>query len=147
MSEKKLNQFLSEKIPVTKALGVEVIRAKPSEIRIRAPLKLNHNHMDTAFGGSLSTLMILACYSWLYTLLEQNEANFHIVIKDAVTKYMAPVKEDIVAVCHRPENQEIDQFLQAYQRKGIARIRLSSYIEINGSEQACTLDGVFVAKV
>lgn len=146
MTEKSLTDFLTTKIPVTKLMGIQVLSLTPQAIKIKAPLSIHHNHMGTAFGGSLSTFMILSCYSWLFTLLSEKTSQFHIVIKDSETKYLVPLNEDIVATCLRPDEEEIQKFLLAYEKKGVARITLSSFIDNSGGETCCTLTGTFVAR-
>jgi len=145
MTEKELRNFLIDKIPVTESLGFEVLKLSPLEVQIKAPLSLNKNHMDSAFGGSLSTLMILTCYSWLFGVLGAHGSEFHIVIKDATTKFMIPVTEDIVVVCRAPDIADVKKFLDAYDKKGIARIKLNSCVELSNQSVACQLEGTFVA--
>lgn len=146
MTEKNLTHFLNSKIPLTKLMQIQVTSATSESIKISAPLSINNNHMGTAFGGSLSTLMILSCYSWLFTLLEKKGEDFHIVIKDAETKYFSPVKKDLLAVCLRPSDESIKNFVEAYDRKGVGRITLEAYIEDDKGQKACSMKGTFVAK-
>lgn len=146
MTPQALTSFLHQKIPITVAMGVEVISFDAQSISLKAPLAKNHNHMGTAFGGSLSTLMILSCYSWFFNELQSENPDIHIVIKDGQTKYLAPVKGDLTAICERPAEDAIQEFLKSYEKKNIGRIELKSYIPSPDGTPACQFKGLFVAK-
>lgn len=137
---------MHQKIPITAAMGVEVANLDATSISLRAPLTSNHNHMGTAFGGSLSTLMILSCYSWFFNELQTQNPDIHIVIKEGNTKYFAPVRTDLLAVCERPAKEDVQEFLKSYEKKNVGRIELRSYLLGADSNRACEFKGIFVAK-
>ena len=56
----QLRNVLHEEIPLTKAMGVEVNSYDGHCLVLSAPLDPNTNHKDTAFGGSLYSLAVLA---------------------------------------------------------------------------------------
>ena len=58
--------FFYEQIPLTRAMGVRVESYDGQQLVLTAPLALNHNHLGTAFGGSLSALATLAGYGLLW---------------------------------------------------------------------------------
>jgi len=68
-------RFLHEQIPLTRAMGVRVRSWDGEKLWLSAPLEPNHNHLGTAFGGSLSALATLAGYSLLWLLLGDREAS------------------------------------------------------------------------
>lgn len=144
MTTQELEKFLNHEIPTTTALGVKVISASGKEVILEAPLNPNHNHMGTAFGGSLSTLMILASYTWLYYSLE-GEGKVHVILKENQANYLRPVKENIRSVCRAPSEESFQEFLKIFRRKGLARIKLTSFIEI-GEGEAARMEGEFVAQ-
>src|SRR5688572_29184778 len=89
--------FLHEKIPITRAMGVRVTDYDVDKLIIEAPLLLNHNHLGTAFGGSLGTMAMLAGYAMLW--LELSECDCHVVVRDCSLKFKRPVRGDIRACC------------------------------------------------
>lgn len=146
MTKQELTSFLHQKIPITAAMGVEVANLDANSISLRAPLTSNHNHMGTAFGGSLSTLMILSCYSWFFNELQAQNPDIHIVIKEGNTKYFAPVHTDLLAICERPAEENVQEFLKSYEKKNVGRIELRSFMLAADGSEACQFKGTFVAK-
>lgn len=70
MTPTELTSFLHEQIPLARALSIEIIKADDHEALVMGPLAPNRNHMGTAFGGSLSAVLILSCYTWLFHRLD-----------------------------------------------------------------------------
>ena len=144
MTPEELQKFLHQEIPTSIALGVKVLSTSDKKVVLEAPLDANHNHMGTAFGGSLSTLMILASYTWLYQALE-GEGKVHVILKENHATYLRPVKENLCSVCYSPSPESFQEFLKVFHRKGLARIKLTSFIEI-GEGEAARMEGEFVAQ-
>ena len=74
-------------------MGVHVERFDESALILTAPLAPNHNHLGTAFGGSLATLATLAGYTLLW--LELGDRESHIVIQESQIRYLAPVRGEL----------------------------------------------------
>jgi len=135
-------QFFYEKIPLTRAMGVKVEAFDREKLILTAPLEENHNHLGTAFGGSLGALATLAGYGLLW--LELGNRDCHIVIRSSSISYEKPVHGLLRAICRHPDETEIAIFKDTFQKKGKARIRLYVTIEENG--EVCVLfEGIFVA--
>jgi thioesterase domain-containing protein len=136
-----VERFLHEKIPLTAAMGVRVAECTDARMVLVAPLGPNHNHLGTAFGGSLHTMATLSGYSLLWWLLREPTA--HIVVRESTMLYERPVQEDIRAVCKAPAAKELARMRENLARKGKARIELEAVIE--GAEGvAAKFRGVFV---
>lgn len=140
MQPKELELFLHEKIPMSRAMGVQVERCD-EVIQLRAALLENQNHMGTAFGGSLNTLMILAAYCRLFVMIG---GQGHVVLKTSSAEFLKPVKETLVAVSLPPDPKAADEFLKTYRKKNRARILLQSEIRLSDGSVACRLQGEFV---
>ena len=76
----RLTAYLHEHIPLTAAMGVRVLEARPERVRLRAPLGPNLNHRATAFGGSLSGLGILAGWCVMHVRLRPELPEARLVI-------------------------------------------------------------------
>lgn len=134
--------FLHTQIPLTRAMGVEVERWDGRQLILRAPLEPNHNHLGTAFGGSLSALATLAGYSLLWLLLGDREA--HIVIRDSTTRFRHPVRGTLRAFCQRPDDAAWEVFRQKWLATGKAHLQLHATIE--HEQKVCVeFEGTFVA--
>lgn len=134
--------FLYDQIPLTRAMGVKVRRWDGRELCLTAPLEPNHNHLGTAFGGSLSALVTLAGYSLLWLLLGEREA--HIVIRDSTIRYRHPVRGELRALCRHPGEEVWQAFQSEFVSRGRARLTLR--VVVVEADRVCVeFEGVFVA--
>lgn len=138
-----LQTFLEEAIPSVKSLRFQLNEVSMDKVRAQAPLIANSNHMGTAFGGSLYSLLVLTCYSWLYSTLNQLGHSFEIVIQTGVIDYKSPVSQSIETLCPKPDGVKWKSFLSQLEKKGKARIVLEAFV---GSSQqpAAQIQGTFV---
>lgn len=134
--------FLHDQIPLTRAMGVEVRSWDGRELCLTAPLEPNHNHLGTAFGGSLSALVTLAGYSLLWLLLGDREA--HIVIRDSSIRYRHPVRGELRALCRHPGDEAWQAFHAQFTSSGKARLTLHVVI-VEDDRECVEFEGVFVA--
>lgn len=126
----ELESYLHDKIPLARAMGVRVEAGGPGALVLTAPLEPNHNHLGTAFGGSLSAIATLAAYGLLW--VELGDRAGHIVIHRSEMVYHRPVRGEIRAICRRPPDAELAEFRRQFAASGKARIRVSATIEHAG---------------
>lgn len=143
ITPKSLELYLHKKIPVAEFMQVEVTRVD-QDIELQCDLAPNHNHLGTAFGGSLSALMILAAYCQLFRIIEEKG---HVVLKTTEMKFLIPVDEKLKAICKSPGEKELLNFAKTFERMKKARMTLESQIILADGRVACTLSGEFVAVV
>ncbi len=135
-------RFLHEQIPLTQTMGVKLESYDGEQLVVTAPLEPNHNHLGTAFGGSLSALTTLTGYAMLW--LQLGDRNAHIVIRESNIRYKRPVRGMLRAVCLRPDEASLAAFKATFQSTGKAHIKLQ--VEIIHAEQICVVfEGDFVA--
>jgi thioesterase domain-containing protein len=139
---REIEEFFYEKIPITRAMGVRVIKYDGGQLRLAAPIALNHNHLGTAFGGSLSALATLAGYGLIW--LEMGDKMAHVVIRNSELSFRRPVRGEIEAICRRPSEDELLMFKNAFAQHHKARISLDVTIEEEGLV-AVEFRGLFVA--
>src|SRR3954447_10967879 len=142
MTLAKVEEYLHRQIPITKAMQVKVERCDDDGLVLTAPLAINHNHLGTAFGGSLNTLAVLAGYAMLW--LELDDASAHVVIRESSIRFRKAVRGDLRAVCPRPPAAELAAFRSAFQTSGKAHMLLRVALEENGAT-AVQFEGVYVA--
>lgn len=147
MKPLELKEYLCAQIPIAQALGIDVVSLSAEGVELTAPLEANRNHLGTAFGGSLGSVMILACYAWMFNRLGEDGKNCHVVIQTAQTDYLKPVTGNLRAVCSPPDGAEIERMLRHVDRKGVARLKISSQIVDTSGEVLCRFVGDFVAHV
>lgn len=143
MNKTSLEELLREKIPLAKAMDVRVTEADGETIELRCLLEPNHNHLGTAFGGSLSTLMILAAYCRLFYLMG---GQGHVLLKSSEMKFLKPVEEDLCAICKAPSEKDSADFLKIYNKKGKARLFLTSEVILEDGSVAARANCEFVGQ-
>ena len=142
MQPAELENYLHQQIPLTKSMGLHVEFLNDHQLVLTAPLELNHNHLGTAFGGSLAALATSAAYGMLWSILQQ--PGVHIVIRSSQLSYLKPVSGPLRAICRRPPEKLITKFLKTFEQKDKARIDCSVTIE-HADTVAMTFTGTFVA--
>lgn len=123
---RQTERFFHEQIPLARAMGVTVEHWDGNRLVLAAPLDANHNHLGTAFGGSLGALATLAGYGLLWLLLDDRES--HIVIRDSAIRFLRPVTGTLRAVCERPDETSLAAFRTRFRETGKARLRLRAFI-------------------
>jgi thioesterase domain-containing protein len=146
LSAPRLEAFLHEQIPLTRAMGVQVIESNARRLVLEAPLDKNVNHLGTAFGGSLHALPTLACYAAVWTMLRAAGIDGHVVVKRSEASYRRPVTGRLRAICEQPSAAIAQEFLQDFKRHGKARLELTAIVESSTDHQpAVEFHGSFVA--
>lgn len=133
-------EFLHNKIPLTQAMGVRVAQ-HPTGFAIEAPVALNSNHLDTAFGGSINSVATLAGYTFLWLELRGRPA--YIVVGESAIRFLRPVRMTIRAFCIVPAAEQLAAFRDRLTLKGKARLELQVEVEEDG-ETAAAFDGTFM---
>jgi thioesterase domain-containing protein len=122
---RRLERYMHAHIPLVTQMQVTVAGLDAAGLTLSAPLAPNINHERTAFGGSLASLMTLACWGYLWLLLE-GEAGLHIVVNEARVSYLKPVTGELNACCPPPDAAELEKFQGMLARRGKARIELNA---------------------
>jgi thioesterase domain-containing protein len=134
-----LQALMHEAIPLARCMGVEVVATDANGLVLRAPLAINANDHDTAFGGSLSALATLAGWGLLYLLLDSAGERPNIVIQRGVIDYRRPISADLDARAPLPDETAWRRFNETLRRKGRARIVLRVTMG-----DAAVFDGTYV---
>lgn len=144
MDLRTLEKYLHDHIPLSQAMGVEVVEASVNEVTLSAPLAPNINHRETVFGGSASAVAILAAWALLYTRLEQEGISSRVVIQRNTMDYVRPIVGKFTATSEIHDPVKWEKFLKVLKRKSRARISVGATLYYNG-EKVGVLEGDFVA--
>ncbi|WP_029236016.1 YiiD C-terminal domain-containing protein [Vibrio coralliilyticus] len=142
MKEHELESYLHAQIPASKALKMGVTSCSQQKVELSAPLEPNINHKNTAFGGSLSVIAILAGWSLVYMRL--NGVHNEIVIQESAMTYLKPAHGPFTATSFYKDSTDWSTFHRAFARRGRGRINVSSDI-LCGDEVVATFQGTYVA--
>lgn len=126
-----LETYLHTQIPLSKVMGIKIKEADVNQVILSAPLALNINHTYTAFGGSVSAAAILSAWLLLHLRVTQENLPVSLVIQKNTINYKKPITDDFLAVCCLDDALAWTTFKKTFQRKGIARIKLSAIVECN----------------
>lgn len=139
-----IEQYLHTHIPLTRAMGVVVLAADTSGVRLAAPLEPNINHRSTVFGGSAATLAILSAWTLVHTRLRDEGVPSRIVIQRSRVDYLLPLHGRFEAFCPTPDESRWKRFAAALDRRGRGRIVLPAELH-GGGELAGRFEGTYVA--
>jgi len=134
-------RFFHEQIPLTHLMGLRVVSSDENGFVLEAPVTLNHNHLKTAFGGSINALATLAGYGLLW--LELRDQAVDIVVRESSIRYLRPIRETIKAICAWPPSETLETLQRNLHEKGKARLALAVRVEEN-NEVAAEFTGTFV---
>lgn len=132
--EVKLEKYLHESIPLTKALGLRVKFASPARVLLECPLDPNINLHGTAFGGSIVALATITGWTWIHVYMRERKQTPKLVISESHMQYLEPVTGTFSAELRAPSDDIINSFTQTFDRRGSARIELTVSVLSDGEE-------------
>lgn len=167
---REAEEFLHAHIPLTLAMGVRLV-PDASGFAVEAPVALNRNHLQTAFGGSINSVATLAGYTFLWLELRGQHAEVQsppgtdaapvaaslceaaerlsqaparLVVRESSIRFLRPIRETLRAICVPLTAEELATFTSTLLRCGKARLTIEVRIEEQG-ELAAHFTGTFVA--
>jgi len=139
----ELEAVWHDTIPLTRALAIKVKSFDGETLEVSAGLAPNINLHGTAFAGSLYAISALCGWSMVHLQLATRELQGSIVLAEGHIRYLKPIAEDIVAVCHFGEQAAaFDRLTET----GKARFTLTTRIAAK-SEDAAMFEGEFGVKL
>ena len=139
-----LEKTFHDLIPITREMGIRVLRYDGSTLVLTAPLAPNVNDKGTAFGGSLYSLLVLAGWGLIHLRLRQEGIAGDAMIHESSVTYSLPVTDDWQVSCSLPEAAEYQRFIDRLRSRGRARLALASRI-MDGDRVAVSFRGNYAA--
>ena len=128
-------------MPPVAAMQVEVEGMRGDALRLTAPLSANVNDKGNAFGGSLTSLMTVAGWGLVTLKLRLAGLKAEVYVADSQIRYLAPLYDDLLATARLAPEQDWDDFLTLFTKRGRARVTVRAAIEGGAAE----FEGRFVA--
>lgn len=144
MNSTEIQSYLNSHIPLSAAMQVQVETATTEQVVLGAPLAPNINHRETVFGGSASALAILSAWSLLHVKLSVGGYKTRLVIQRNSMSYEQAILGYFTACAESPSPEHWGAFTRMLERKGRARISVSSTLAFEGQEVG-HFEGEFVA--
>ena len=141
----RVERQLLEDIPLARAMQLRINSWDGDFLRMNAPLAANVNDKGCAFGGSLVSVMTLACWSLIRLAVEQAGEDCDIYVQDSTVRYLAPVWSDFSADARLAPDQSWQGFFTTLNSRGKARLSAQCEIRLAAGTIASTLEARFVA--
>lgn len=142
--EAELTEYLHRHIPLTASMELVVRKVEPLRVILSARLEPNLNHEQTAFGGSISAVAMMAGWSILRQRFFGEPEVPTLVVHRSESRFEKPVTADFEAYVTDMTEEKWDEFRTCLERHGKARIELNSVVTCN--DQICArLVGRYVA--
>jgi thioesterase domain-containing protein len=132
-------------MPPLHAIGCAVFDATHGHLVLGAPLALNVNDKGNAFGGSMASLMTVACWGLFNLHLLRAGIHAEVYVQDSQIRYLTPVYEDLRAVAQATAGHDWTEALNILHDKGKSRIPMRAAIVLADGREAATLEARFVA--
>lgn len=142
MTAPELEAYLRERIPLTRAMAVEVRSAGIDGVEVHAPLAPNINHRDTVFGGSASAVAIVAAWSALHVRMRAAGLDVRLVIRRNTMSYERPIAIGFTATAAPPVGDAWDKLVATVERGRPARVNVHAQLHCEGQLMG-ELDGEF----
>jgi thioesterase domain-containing protein len=139
-----VTRILHGEIPLTRAMGLSVTSWDGTTVALAAPLEPNVNHTETAFGGSIASLAVLAGYTLLFLTFRDRQISTRILIQKSATDFRLPIDAEFSAAASCPPPAALEEFLETLKRKRRARMELTTQV-MSRHMVAATHTGLYVA--
>ena len=144
MSNESLEAYIHRQIPITAAMGVQIVEATADRVELSAPLAPNINHRETVFGGSAAAVATLAAWTLVLVRMRNEDLTGRLVISHNSMAYQKPIIADFTAVALAKELNTWEKFVAGMIRKGRGRLQATSRLLLKG-DQVAEFEGQFVA--
>lgn len=119
---------LTRQIPLGGAMGLSIERLDDDGLVLDLPLAPNVNDKGTAFGGAMSSALILAGWSLPRLILRRQRRAADLVIGRCELRFLSPVDTGFKAVAAWPPQAQVDAFLERLDERGKAALAMSPEI-------------------
>jgi len=145
MTIAELQDYVDTHIPIVKANRFVILEAEPDRISVGGTLADHVNHRESAFGGSLSTALILAAWARVRFWTDTFDPQAVIVISEQRVRFSQPVLADFTAVSRSLKPEVLDRGLAHLRRFGMARFTVEAVVvHRGGSDVRAEFSGDFV---
>lgn len=139
-----LQDMLTRRIPLGGAMGLSISRLDADGLCLDLPLGPNINDKGTAFGGAMSSALLLAGWSLPRLLLKRAGLEGELVVARCETRFIAPVHGDFQVICDWPAEQDCERFIGDFRAQGRGRLALEPRVEVD-KEVTATLSARYAA--
>lgn len=144
MNKEYLQEYIENNIPMSKLMRFQIESLRADDVRISAPLDIHVNHRGSAFGGSISSLLIMNGWVQVRLIMDDINPNAVVVATENTVRYLKPVLQNFTAISKPIDPAELQRFIHSYEHTGKARIKTSAVIITeSGPEELAKFEGTF----
>ena len=136
--------WLKEAIPLVGHLGIQSLDWKGDQLVFNLALAPLVNDKGTGFGGGVAGLATLLGWGFVTLLLDETQQRCPVVVRDSNNAFTAPITNNFVMYCEAVDSNFKEVFLQEFNQKGRARLKLKVWVEQEGVT-AFSYEGTYVA--
>lgn len=136
--------WLKSAIPLAEHLGIQSLYWKNNRLVFDLALAPLVNDKGTGFGGGVAGIATLLGWCFVTLLLDETQQRCPVVVKDSSNAFSAPITADFTMHCEATEPNFKESFLQRFNEKGRARLKLKVWVEQEGVT-AFSYEGTYVA--
>lgn len=140
----QIQQKLSSMPPVA-AMQVRVVGQQNGRMVLDAPLDVNVNDKDCAFGGSLAGLMTLAGWACVEHWLLAIGQSCDVYVAENNVRYLNPLYEDLRAEAWVSSETNLQQSLLRLEQKGRVSINVEAHCQRADGKVATHMSARYVA--
>ena len=145
MTARELQDYVDIHIPIVKANGFTILEARTDRVSVGGSLADHVNHRDSAFGGSLSSALILAAWGRVRQWTETFDPAAVIVIAEQRVHFGLPVLADFEAFSRPLAPEVLVRARILLNRFGKARFTVgAAVVHRGGSDIRAEFSGDFV---
>jgi thioesterase domain-containing protein len=126
------------------ALGFSITEQTADHVALYAPLHLNVNDKGTAFGGSISSALLLAGWTLIVDKLRTEGIDADVYIHKMSLEFTKPIVSDFDSHARLTDPAAWPEFLRVFHARGRARIEVTAESIADGALGART-EARFVA--
>jgi thioesterase domain-containing protein len=132
-------------MPPVAALQLRIDHFDGQALHLQAPLAAHVNDKGCAFGGSLASLMTLACWGVVTLRLWQAGLQADVFVADTQLHYRVPLFADLHAEARLAQEDAWPAFVARLRERGRASLRLAACVRLPGGGVAAHSQARYVA--
>ena len=132
-------------MPPAAALQLRIDRFEGHALHLQAPLAVHVNDKGCAFGGSLASLMTLACWGVVTLRLWQQGLDADVFVADTQVHYRAPLFADLHAQARLVQEEAWPGVVARLHERGRASVQLAGRVLLSDGGIAAQMQARYVA--
>ena len=133
--QEDVQAYIYEHIPVVEKNAFAIETGDTPYVAVKARLADHFNHRNTAFGGSLSTALILCSWASVRAILKARGIDDGtIVIQSQIVSFDKPVTEDFTARATPLTDDRLNRFISMLEKFGKSRLKVEANVTQSGDD-------------